>query len=109
MGVASGDREGRTTKILIGLMGVFLAMAVYAGGLAAIASGVAHDAVRRADQVANDLSIHEARQNGSLERIDSQLGTLRGYHSTHRGEHKEDRKIMDELLRHSYKHSSSVP
>lgn len=53
----------------------------------------------------NELDQHAARQNGSLETIqtqfesiESQLGSLRTYHSTLRGEIKDQRVVLDELL-----------
>lgn len=53
----------------------------------------------------NELDQHKARQNGSFESIQvqfesiqSQLGTLRVYHSTLRGEIKDQRVVLDELL-----------
>lgn len=103
MGATDGSRDSRLTKILMALMGVFLALVVYAGGLAAVASGTAYDASRKADKVASDLSVHAARQNGSLESIAASLAQLRT-------DQLDQRKVVDELLRRSYSdHPTSPP
>ena len=65
----------------------------------AISSGA--NAAEASTKVENSLLVHEAKQTGTFESIQSQLATLRVYHSTLRGEMKEQRKLLDELLRHS--------
>lgn len=120
MGAATGDRKWAVPAILISLMTVFLGLVSMANVTSNAAATTANEASDQAAQVAADLSIHDARQNGSLEQIQGQLGTLRGYHSTHRGdiaELREDidvkfaehRKLLDELLRHSYSEHSPAP
>lgn len=101
--MGAGDKINKYwLGIPVALMGVFLGLVLYSAGLANGASQAALEASRLADKVAADLSVHEARQNGALESIKSQLGTLRTYHSTLRGEMKEQRLLLDELLRKSH-------
>lgn len=84
-----------TIGVMIALMAVFMSMVVMSMG----ASSRATEAATRAQ---TELSVHAAKQNGSFESIQSQLSTLRTYHSTLRGELREQRKLLDELLRKSY-------
>ena len=102
MGTPDGNRKWALPAILIGLMSVFLGLVSMANVVSNAAATSANEASGQSAQVAADLTVHEARQNGSFESIDSQLSTLRTYHSTLRGELKEQRKLMDELLRRSY-------
>lgn len=82
----------------------------------------AREALDAVLKVKTDLDVHSARQNGSFESINSQLGTIKGYNSTLRGDLRErdalrelknaeqrkaldarlteQRKILDLLLRH---------
>jgi hypothetical protein len=90
-------------------MTVFLGLVSMANVTSNAAATTANEASDQAAAVAADLSIHEARQNGSFESIESQLSTLRTYHSTLRGEIKEQRKLLDELLRQSYSDHASPP
>jgi hypothetical protein len=83
-------------------MGLFLAISGLAVGLAAGASDAAQEASIEAAKVAADLSIHEARQNGSLESIQSKLSHLEA------GQVKHD-KSLDELLRRLYSEHPSPP
>lgn len=77
-------------------MGVFLALVIFAGGAATSANISANEASREASKVATNLSVHEARQNGTLESIEARLT-------------KQD-KVLDELLRRSYsEHGASPP
>ncbi len=101
--MGAGDKINRWWLVLVlGPMALFLTMVGLSIGGALAASDAALEASRLADKVAADLSVHEARQNGALESIKSQLGTLRTYHSTLRGEMKEQRLLLDELLRKSH-------
>lgn len=101
--MASGEKINRWWLVVVlGPMALFLTLVAYSNGLANGANKEALKASRLADKVAADLSVHEARQNGALESIKSQLGTLRTYHSTLRGEMKEQRLLLDELLRKSH-------
>ena len=96
---ATGNHDGALSKwgwrAALGLMGVFLTLVVFSVGLALGANGAAHEAGRKADKVASDLSVHEARQNGSLQSIQAHLSQL------HTGQAQQD-KVLDELLRRSY-------
>ncbi len=90
------NNDSRFTKTLLGLMGVFLALVIFAGGAATSANISANEASREASKVATNLSVHEARQNGTLESIEARLT-------------KQD-KVLDELLRRSYsEHGASPP
>lgn len=101
--MGAGDKINRWWLVVVlGPMALFLTMVGLSIGAALSASDAALEASRLADKVAADLSVHEARQNGALESIKSQLGTLRTYHSTLRGEMKEQRLLLDELLRKSH-------
>lgn len=84
---------------LVSLLLVVVGWAIVAGNNAALAGA---KATRHATDVATKLSVHEARQNGTLENISSQLSTLRTYHSTLRGELKAQRKLLDDLLKQSH-------
>lgn len=81
------------------LLVVIVGWAIAAGNNAALAGA---RATKHATDAATALSVHEARQNGTLESINSQLSTLRTYHSTLRGELKEQRKLLDDLLKQSH-------
>ena len=96
------NQSTNMTRLLIGLMALLLVLVGFA-----MASST--EAVREATKAQTELSVHAARQNGSFESIQSQLGTLRTYHSTHRGELKDmreemqgHRKLLDELLKASH-------
>ena len=89
------NQSTNMTRLLIGLMALLLVLVGFA-----MASST--EAVREATKAQTELSVHSARQNGSFESIQSQLGTLRTYHSTLRGEMKEQRKLLDELLKASH-------
>ena len=109
----ANSNEKKISKWWLGIvfapMALLLSFVAYANGVATSANATAQNACHQVDKMAAELSIHEARQNGSLEAIQSQLSTLRTYHSTLRGEMKEQRKLLDELLRHSYSEHSAAP
>lgn len=88
-------------SVLIGLMVLLCAIMTLSLVAGTTANARAQTAVDEAQQAQTDLSVHTARQNGSFESINSQLSTLRTYHSTLRSEMKEQRKLLDELLRKS--------
>lgn len=92
-------------RFMMGMMTLLLVLVAWAvnSGTQAVSAGV--EAKAKAVEVENLLAVHEASQNGSFEKIESQLNTLRTYHSTMRGDFKEQRldfkdmrKILDELL-----------
>ena len=83
------------TRLMIGLMTLMMV-------LVGFAMAGSREATREATKAQTELSVHAARQNGSFESIQSQLGTLRTYHSTLRAEMKEQRKLLDELLKASH-------
>lgn len=102
--------------ILYGVMSLFLGLVGYAIAAEHTAVDAGHSAKAAARQVAVDLELHQARQNGTLESIQSQLGTLRTYYSNLRGDVREqteviradvkdNREILDELLRHAGSHT----
>ncbi len=97
------DRKSVLTpmNILMGLMSVLIVLVGISIATGQAAAARAQDAMDEAHQAQNDLKVHAAKQNGSFESITSQLSTLRTYHSTLRGEMKEQRKLLDELLRKS--------
>ena len=132
MGTNGGDRSvGLAMKIVIALvsimMAAFLSLVIYSAGQASAANFTSNAAATSANEasdqaaaVAADLSIHSARQNGEYGSINSQLSTLRTYHSTLRGEMKDQRdergeeikelrEMVNELLRQSYSENTSPP
>jgi hypothetical protein len=103
---ATAAHDGKISRwwlaIPIGMMGVFMALIVFTAGMATMAGETAHEADQKAQKVANDLSVHAARQNGSFESIKSQLSTIKV-------EMQGQRQVLNELLRHSYsEHSPST-
>lgn len=93
------ESTDKSTRWVIGSIFAILMLLIILVGIAITGSS---DATEKSSDVASQLSIHEARQNGTLESINSQLSTLRTYHSTLRGEMKEQRKLLDDLLRRSH-------
>ena len=88
-------------NILMGLMTLLIVLVGISIATGQAASTRAQEAMCEAHQAQTDLKVHAAKQNGSFEAITSQLSTLRTYHSTIRGEMKEQRLLLDELLRKS--------
>jgi len=95
----AGDTLFRVIIAMVGLLIVMVGFSIAGSNRAHEASA---EARREATKAQAGLSVHSARQNGSFESIQSQLSTLRTYHSTLRGEMKEQRQLLDELLKSSY-------
>ena len=84
----------RAITVLFAMMTLLMGLMLYAIVSSNEAAAEAVEASTDAVGVQASLKIHEAKQNGSFESIESQLGTLRTYHSTLRGDMKE---LRDEL------------
>ncbi len=92
----------RWLGVVMGFNALLISVVLYAADSANTAREESADATRDASKAQAELAVHSARQNGSFESIQSQLSTLRTYHSTLRSEMKEQRKLLDELLKTSH-------
>jgi hypothetical protein len=68
----------------------FVAVACWAIEAGDSATEAAAEATMEASDVRNALDVHTAAQTVQFESLNSQLGTLRGYHSTLRGDMKDN-------------------
>jgi hypothetical protein len=91
----------RIMAVFMSMVVVCITFAAYSFQVAGTASDSAAEASGKSIDVQHLLSVHEARQNGSLDRIDARLTDLSAYHTELHDEMREQRKLLDELLRQS--------
>jgi Tfp pilus assembly protein PilO len=101
--IAHCDQKHRTLqnllKVVLTLMGLLIVVVGFSIAASSQASQDARESMQKAGEVKTAISIHEARQNGSLENINNQLTDVREDMSDVRADVSEMRKTLHEALK----------